>query len=97
MGVEDRDFSPRFREVAGTPLKKVVEKSGRSMEETYVGGDREEAADCGVAAGLILAFSQISGCATVLYDRGRSPGLSPLRLPLDAIGPVHRLSRIWRC
>ncbi len=41
---EDRDFSPRFRESAYTPLKKVVEKSGRSMEEMKAGVDRAAAA-----------------------------------------------------
>ncbi|MDI6719451.1 MAG: AIR synthase-related protein [Methanomicrobiales archaeon] len=41
---EDRDFSPRFRESAYTPLKKVVEKSGRSMEEMKAGIDRAAAA-----------------------------------------------------
>jgi hydrogenase expression/formation protein len=44
---KETDFSPRFRESAYTPLKKVVEYGGRSLEEMKAGVDR--AAEAAIA------------------------------------------------
>ncbi|MDD1652946.1 MAG: AIR synthase related protein [Methanomicrobiales archaeon] len=41
---QEQDFTPRFRESAYTPLKKVVDRAGRDFEEMRAGVDRAAAA-----------------------------------------------------
>jgi hydrogenase expression/formation protein len=36
----EQDFTPRFRESAYTPLKKVVDRAGRDFDEMRAGVDR---------------------------------------------------------
>jgi hydrogenase expression/formation protein len=40
----EEDFTPRFRESAYTPLKKVVDRAGRDFDEMKTGVDRAAAA-----------------------------------------------------
>jgi hydrogenase expression/formation protein len=40
----EQDFTPRFRESAYTPLKKVVDRAGRDFDEMRAGVDRAASA-----------------------------------------------------
>ncbi len=48
VGGEIRDFTPRFRESAYTPVKKVVDEDKRDFEEMKAGGV-ERAAEAALA------------------------------------------------